>query len=80
MKSTTKTHVAWLNTDQAADYLGFPSGAAFRRWLERCPAEQRPSVHWIGSRMRFRAVDLDKCVDVEPAAVPTLTVVRGGKR
>lgn len=68
MKSATKTHVAWLNTDQAAAHLGFKTTKAFRVWLDRRRASGKrdPKVHWLTGRMRFREVDLDACVDVEP--------------
>lgn len=83
MKSATKTSVAWFTSEMAAEHLGFPSVSAFRRFLERLPESQRPKIHWLGSRMRFRQVDLDGLVEsISPSAeqVTPLRVVRGGKR
>lgn len=82
MKSATKTHVAWLNSHQAAAYLGFRTTKAFRVWLDRRRAagERGPKVHWLAGRMRFREIDLDACIDVQPHethSAPVLAFERG---
>lgn len=68
MKRTAPQGVAWLNAQQAADYLGFPSINAFQKW--RRASKRPPKTHWIGNQTRFRAADLDRAVDVEPASQP----------
>lgn len=70
--------VAWLNTEKAAAHLGFPSVAAFHKFIqeERKRPNSRLKVHWIGPRMRFRAHELDACVEAEPSSVSRLRIVR----
>lgn len=74
--------VAWLSARQAAEYLGFVDNAgvtmikAFYAWRSKAP--NPPKTHWLGGRMRFRRVDLDRCVEVETEA-PALALV-GGRR
>lgn len=79
-----KPHVAWLSARQAAIHLGFvddrgePQMNRFYVW--RC--RHQPRTHRLGSSLRFRAVDLDACVEAEPEALPAgkgLRVV-GGRR
>jgi hypothetical protein len=74
-----KAAAGWLNSTRAAAYLDMSPGA-FRVWLSR--ERKRPTtkviVHWIGPRMRFKAHELDACVEQEPAkqsAKPTLRMV-----
>lgn len=82
MKSQTKTAVKWFNTASAAVHLGFvdlagqPKLKAFYQFLRT--TKNPPTVHWLAGRMRFREVDLDRCLEPEPAA--RLTLVAVGER
>jgi excisionase family DNA binding protein len=75
MKSETKTHVAWLNSEQAAEYLGFTSMRAFYQFLH----VNKPRSYRLGKRLRFRQADLDAMVEVVPEEKP-FTLLAGGKR
>lgn len=74
--------VAWFSSAQAAEYLGFPSRRAFEAWLTREQARgtSRLTVHWLGSRMRFRRVDLDAAPETANAPVATPLTLVGGAR
>jgi hypothetical protein len=83
-------NVAWLSAAAAAIHLGYvferdvvkngvvehkagdPNLNAFYVWKHRA----QPKTHWLRGRMRFRVVDLDACVEAEPApaARPKLAV------
>lgn len=72
--------VPWLNTERAAEHLGFPNVRAFRKWLERQPTD-RPRRHYIGRRLRFREVDLDACVEsARTVEQPVKLTLVGGRR
>ena len=62
--------VAWFSSAKAAEYLGYPSRRAFEAWLHREHAAGRDpiKVYMLGSRMRFRRVDLDAAPEPMPAA------------
>lgn len=85
MKSPTRTSVRWLNAAQAAEHLGFPTVGAFHTWLcrERQKGTLPLTVHWLRGRMRFREVDLDRCIEAEPqstsAPQTVLRVLTGGR-
>lgn len=74
------TGVQWLTSELAAIHLGFvnPDGtaktAAFKTWCQR----RKPRTYWLDGRKRFRVVDLDRCVEIEPDT--PMRVVRGGQR
>jgi hypothetical protein len=51
---------AYLTTIQAAAYLEFSSAKAFRTWRERHP--ERLRAFRLGRELRFRARDLDDCL------------------
>jgi len=74
-----KTSVAWLTTAQAAAHLGFvksdgsPNVGAFKAW--KCRTKQKPRQYWLGGRLRFRVVDLDRCVEAEPEQGSALHLV-----
>jgi hypothetical protein len=74
--------VAWLSADQAREYLGFETMSAFHKFVQRERARnpQRLKVSWLAGRMRFRASNLDACIEDEPAAVKSLRVVGGRNR
>jgi hypothetical protein len=73
--------VSWLSTRDAAVYLGFPSVAAFHKWLqeERKQSPCRVKVYWLRGRMRFARTNLDSLLELEPvmAVAQNLTLVRG---
>lgn len=61
--------VAWLTCQQAAVYLGYvradgtPNMNAFYIWKRRA----QPKAHRLrGAGLRFRQVDLDRCLEPEP--------------
>lgn len=72
--------VPWLSTKKAAEHLGFPSVAAFHKWIqeERKQPKSKLRVHWLRGRMRFRASELDACVESEPSVAEShgLSLVR----
>jgi len=60
--------VAYLRSEDAAIYLGFTKEdgtanlPAFKRWMQRNDVK----VYRIGKRsLRFRRVDLDRCVEAK---------------
>lgn len=62
-----------MTSAMAAEHLGFmkdgkPNVVAFAKWIkrERRRPHTRLRIHWLVGRMRFRQVDLDKCVEPEP--------------
>lgn len=67
-----KTHVEWLSARQAATHLGFVDDAGepqmnrFYVWKHR----HRPKTHRLGGSLRFRVVDLDRCIEAEPEPLP----------
>jgi hypothetical protein len=77
--------VAWLTADQAREYLGFSTLQAFHKFVqrERARVPQRLKVSWLAGRMRFRAANLDACIEDEQVAVdqrvPLRVVARRGK-
>jgi hypothetical protein len=82
-----KTFVTWLDSAQAAQHIGLvdadgnPKLAAFHVWVWRA-RKRGLKVHRLGRRLRFREVDLDRCVEAEPDALPeskSLRVLRGGR-
>jgi hypothetical protein len=81
MKSATKTCVPWLTAADAAEYLGFGTGPLALRRLYDFRRRHRPKTHRLGSSLRFRQVDLDACIEVEPDVIaPALKAIAGGKR
>jgi hypothetical protein len=82
-----KDTVAWLNSEQAARYIGLVDAdgnvklGAFHVWVHR-GRKRGLKVHRLGGRLRFRAVDLDRVVEAEPAPVPASKALRlvGGAR
>ena len=53
----------WLDTKEAADYLGLSAGTLH---VMRCKKEG-PKIHLIGTRIRYRVEDLDEFVLQETA-------------
>jgi hypothetical protein len=64
--------VGWLTADQAREYLGLSTLAAFYVW--KCRA--KPRTYRLRGRLRFRQVDLDACVTNEQVT-PKLRMVGG---
>lgn len=71
----------WLTTAQAAAHLGFvdehgqPNVRAFTTWKWRMAQKRTPvATHRIrGSRsLRYRQVDLDRCVEPERQVIASL--------
>ena len=58
--------VVYMRSEEAALYLGFtkpdgtPNLPAFTRWAQRAKVK----TYRLGSRLRFRRVDLDRCLEV----------------
>ena len=78
MKPETRG-VPWLTVEEAARHLGFKSVGAFHTWMYRAkkdPNVTAPRVHRLGRRIRFRQVDLDKCVEEERDSEPRLRLVQ----
>lgn len=73
--------VAWLRADQAREYLGFATMAGFTKWVqrERARRPQRLKVNWLAGRMRFRAANLDACVEEERSAASQPLRMVGGR-
>ena len=63
----------WLRAEEAAVHLGYvkadgsPNLPAFDKFVQRQRKAGTLRVHWLGGRRRFRVVDLDACVESEPA-------------
>lgn len=68
--------VGWLTADQAREYLGLPTLAAFYVWKFRA----KPRTYRLRGRLRFRQVDLDRCVEEALPASQPLRVVGGRGR
>jgi hypothetical protein len=65
--------VAYLPTREAAAFLGL-SLSAFYTMRSR---DRRLRAHWLHGRMRFRLVDLEALLEIEPdRARPALRIVR----
>lgn len=65
---TSPGHVEWLSSELAAVYLGFadpvtgaPKMTAFETWKARA----KPQQHRLRGSLRFRRVDLDRCIEAE---------------
>jgi hypothetical protein len=56
----------YMRSEEAAVYLGFtkpdgtPNLSAFARWAQRAKVK----TYRLGSRLRFRRVDLDRCLEL----------------
>lgn len=69
----------WLNTRSAAARLDL-SIKAFYHFLyaERSRPKPRLTVYWLNGTMRFKATEIDRCLEPEPVAAP-LRVVAGAR-
>lgn len=60
--------VSWMNVEQASVHMGFRTIAGFESWVRRELADSKTPlrVYWLRGRRRFRQVDLDACVELDP--------------
>lgn len=71
-----KGSVPWLNSEQAAKYLGLVDAdgnanlPALHTFVHRARKTGRLRVHRLGGRLRFREVDLDRAIEAEPEPLP----------